>query len=54
MKVKTIVNSRNDWFDDEINEFIQHEHVIDVKFNFCLGANNHDIYSALIMYEDIK
>ena len=54
MKVKTIVNFRNDWFDDEINEFIQHTHIIDIKFDFCLDSNGHNIYSALIMYEDIK
>ena len=32
MKVRTIINIRNDLFDDEINEFIQHKHVIDIKF----------------------
>ena len=54
MKVKTITHIRNDWFDDEINEFIQHKHVVDIKFTLCLDSNDHNIYSALIMYEDIK
>ena len=54
MKVKTITNIRNDWFDDEINEFIQQKHVIDIKFTLCLDSNNRNISSALIMYEDIK
>lgn len=55
MKVKTITNIRNDWFDDEINEFIQHKHVIDIKFSILFDPNDNGYtFSALIMYEDIK
>lgn len=48
MKVKTIVRYDTDDFDIEINKFIQHKHILDIKFiadsSLC----------ALIMYEDIK
>lgn len=53
MKVRTIINIRNDLFDDEINDFIQHKHVIDIKFNLCLDSHGRNIYNALIMYEDL-
>lgn len=53
MKVKTIVNMREDWLDNEINEFIQHKHVVDIKFNVCRDSNNYYTFSALIIYEEI-
>lgn len=53
MKVETIVNMREDWFDDEINEFVQHEHVVDIKFNFCRDSNDYYAFSALIIYEEM-
>lgn len=53
MKVKTIVNIRNDWFDDEINEFIKGKHVIDIKFSSFFDEIEGASFSALIMYEEI-
>lgn len=54
MKVKTIVNMREDWFDNEINEFIQHKHIVDIKFSVLYGSNNDNyIFSALITYEEV-
>ncbi len=54
MKVKTIVNWQEDWFDDEINEFIQHKHIVDIKFSVLSGSNNDNyIFSALITYEEV-
>ena len=48
MKVKTIVRYDADDFDIEINKFIKHKHILDIKFivdsSLC----------ALIIYEDIK
>ncbi|WP_290079008.1 sporulation protein Cse60 [Lactobacillus taiwanensis] len=54
MKVKTIANMREDWFDDEINEFIQHKHIVDIKFSVLFDSNDDNyIFSALITYEEI-
>ncbi|OYR86874.1 sporulation protein Cse60 [Lactobacillus taiwanensis] len=53
MKVKTIANVQEDWFDDEINEFIQHKHVIDIKFSVLFDSDDNYIFSALIVYEEI-
>jgi hypothetical protein len=58
MKVKTIVNMREDWFDDEINEFIQHKHIVkhivDIKFSVLFDSNDDNyIFSALITYEEV-
>lgn len=52
VKVKTIINKREDWFDDEINEFIQHKDVIDIKFS--VYPERFSTFNALIMYKDIK
>lgn len=55
MKVKTITNMREDWFDDEINEFIQRKHVIDIKFSILFDPNDNSyIFSALITYEEME
>lgn len=54
MKVKTITNPREDWFDKEINEFIKHKHVVDIRFSVCPHSNEVYPFNALIMYEDIK
>lgn len=54
MKVKTIANMREDWFDDEINEFIQHKHIVDIKFSVLFDSNDDSyIFSALITYEEV-
>lgn len=54
MKVKTIVNWQEDWFDDEINKFIQHKHIVDIKFSVLFDSNDDNyIFSALITYEEV-
>lgn len=54
MKVKTITNMYENWFDDEINEFIQHKHIVDIKFNVLFDSNDDNyIFSALITYEEV-
>lgn len=55
MKVKTIWDTLADGLDKQINDFIQHKHVVDIKFSTCTDDKYDDIYlSALIMYEDMK
>lgn len=54
MKVKTIVNMREDWFNDEINKFIQHKHIFDITFSVLYDSNDDNyIFSALITYEEV-
>lgn len=39
---------------DEINEFIQHKHIVDIKFSVLSDSNNGNyIFSALITYEEV-
>lgn len=53
MKVKTIRDTLADGLDKQINNFIQHKHVVDIKFSNCTDDKYDDIYlSALIMYEN--
>lgn len=53
MKVKTIRDTLVDRLDKQINEFMQHKHVVDIKFSTCTDDKHDDIYlSALIMYEN--
>ena len=47
MKVKTIVRYDTDDFDIEVNKFIQHKNIVDIKF-----ITNSSL-CALIMYEDL-
>jgi hypothetical protein len=47
MKVKTIVRYDTDDFDIEVNKFIQHKHIVDIKFT------TNSSLCALIMYEDL-
>lgn len=51
MKVKTISNSKLKSFDNDINIFCQHRHIVDIKFSVNLTSSV--FYSALIMYEDL-
>lgn len=40
--------------DRQINDFVQHKHVIDIKFSTCAASMHDDVYlTALIMYEDM-
>lgn len=55
MKVKTIYSNLAEGLDRQINDFIQHKHVIDIKFSTCTDDKYDDIcLSALIMYEDME
>lgn len=55
MKVRTIWDTLADGLDKQINDFIQHKHVVDIKFSTCTDDKYDDIYlSALIMYEDME
>lgn len=54
MKVKIIWDTLADGLDKQINDFIQHKHVVDIKFSTCTDDEYDNIYrSALIMYENI-
>lgn len=52
MKVKTIQDTLAYGLDKQINDFIQHKHVVDIKFITCTDDMYNDIFSALIMYEN--
>lgn len=53
MKVKTIVRYDTDDFNIEVNKFIQHKHIVDIKFNVCRDSNDYYAFSALIIYEEM-
>lgn len=54
MKVKTIVRYDTDDFNIEVNKFIQHKHIVDIKFSVLSDSNNDNyIFSALITYEEV-
>lgn len=52
MKVKIIEGNNPRELELNINEFIQHKHVVDIKFITCTDDMYNDIFSALIMYEN--
>lgn len=51
MKVKTIMEVKEDRFDDAINMFIYKHEIIDIKFSTVISATGAVLFSALIMYE---
>lgn len=54
MKIKTFSDDLLDRLDTDVNAFIKHKHVIDIKFSTSIS--NPQIapcYGVLIMYEDM-
>lgn len=53
MKVRIIRDTLADGLDRQINDFIQHKHVIDIRLNTCTDDVSDEIfYTALVMYEN--
>lgn len=54
MKVKTIYSNLAEGLDRQINKFIQHKHIVDIKFSVLFDSNDDNyIFSALITYEEV-